>query len=372
MGRRTVESARGAGDIAFNARRRTAHDEREDGRLSNNPFETGYGAQGGGYTMSMGDARPAPAPAPAPGGGAGTAGSGAATIVDTTTQSFADDVLKASLEQLVLVDFWAAWCGPCKQLTPVIEKVVNAYGGAVKLAKMDVDAHPAIPGQLGVQSLPTVLAFAQGRPLDGFMGALPESQIKQFVEQCLAASGMPSEAPGGLPVEELLAEAKAALEAGDVARASELYVAILSEDPESVPAVAGLAQVRLAGGDAEGARGMVEQLPEAKRGAPEVAAVLAKLDLLEKSAGLGDAGDLAATVEANPDDHQARFDLALATEARGDRAGAAEQLLAIVRKDREWNEDGARKQLITFFDAWGPTDPATLKARRQLASLMFG
>ena len=329
--------------------------------MSNNPFDQGFGGYGG-QTVTMGGA-PATGASPAPAGGD--------TVFDTTTQTFADDVLKASMSQLVLVDFWAGWCGPCKQLGPVLERVVQSFGGAVRLAKMDVDAHPAIPGQLGVQSLPTVLAFANGRPLDGFMGALPESQIKQFIEQCLAQSGLSATPPDGLPVEEMLAEAAQRLEAGDTAGASEIYVAILSEDPENVGAVAGLARVRLAGGDAAGARGMIEQLPEAKRDAPEVAAVLAKLDLLDQAADLGDTGELRARLEADENDHQARYDLALAADAANRREEAAEHLLEIVRRDREWNDDGARKQLLKLFESWGVMDPATVHARRKLSSLMF-
>ena len=330
--------------------------------MTDNPFSTGAG----GYNVTMNDA-------PSPSSATSSAASSAAppAVIDTTTQGFTADVLEASLAQLVIVDFWAAWCGPCKQLGPVIERVVASYGGAVRLVKMDVDAHPSIPGQLGVQSLPTVLAFAQGRPVDGFMGALPESQIRQFIDQCLKASGMPAEAPGALPVDDMLAEAAQRLEAGDVQAASELYVAILSEQPENEEAIAGLARVRLAGGDADGARGMIEQLPEARRGHPAIAAVLAKLDLLAASADLGDTGDLRARVEADPDDHQARLDLALAADAAGHREEAADHLLEIMRRDREWNEDGARQQLLKLFESWGMMDPATVAARRKLTSLMF-
>ena len=326
--------------------------------MSDNPFSTG----GQGYSVTMSDAPPAAPATPAPASGA---------VIDTTTQGFTADVLEASLGQLVIVDFWAAWCGPCKQLGPVIERVVASYNGAVRLVKMDVDAHPSIPGQLGVQSLPTVLAFAQGRPVDGFMGALPESQIRQFIDQCLKASGMPAEAPGAMPVEEMLAEAAKRLDAGNAGGASEIYVAILSEQPDNEEAVAGLARVRLAGGDAEGARGMIGQLPEAKRSHPAIAAVLAKLDLMAASADLGDAGDLQARLEADPDDHQARFDLALLADAGGRRDEAADQLLEIMRRDRQWDDDGARRQLVKLFESWGVMDPATVAARRKLTSLMF-
>ena len=349
--------------------------------MSNNPFDRD-GAQGYGVTYTdqavgaggslgldagLGAGAGASPASTGPGRAAPPAGD---PIVDTTTQGFTADVLDASMDRLVLVDFWAGWCGPCKQLGPVIEKVVRSYGGAVKLAKMDIDAHPAVPGQLGVQSLPTVLAFARGRPLDGFAGVLPESQIREFIDRAMAQSGLTG-APAGLPVDELIAEAATRLDAGDAAGASEIYVAILSEDPEEPRAVAGLAAVRLAGGDAEGARGMVSALPEAKRSAPEVAAILARLDLMEQASSLGDPAPLRARIEADPDDHEARFDLALIEDATGHRGEAADHLLEIMRRDREWRDDGARVQLLKLFESWGMMDPATVDARRKLSSLMF-
>lgn len=336
-----------------------------------NPFDQsgGYGGQGYGNVTFTNDAGAAPSPSldlgqqqPAPSAGD--------VIVETTTATFAKDVIDASMERIVLVDFQAAWCGPCKTLGPIIERVVQSYGGAVKLATMDIDKHPAIAGQLGVQSLPTVLAFAQGRPVDGFMGAVPESEVRAFIDRTMKTTGMTG-APAGLPVDDFLAEASARLEAGDLQGASELYVAILQEKPEEARAVAGLAMVRLQGGDAEGAKGMLAGLDDKAKAMPEVAAVQAKLDLMEQVAGLGDPQALRTRLDQNPDDHEARFDLALIADAQGDREAAADGLLEIMRRDREWREDGARQQLLKLFEAWGVMDPATVSGRRKLSSLLF-
>lgn len=337
--------------------------------MSNNPFDTGYGTTSyGSISVGAADAmgQGSPNQNSAPNGNEASGD----PVFDVSTQSFARDVLDASKDRIVLVDFWAAWCGPCKQLGPILERVVRSYGGAVRLAKMDIDAHPAVAGQLGVQSLPTVLAFANGQPLDGFMGALPESEIKRFVDQMVERSGLKG-APAGLPVDELLVEAASRMAANDIAGASELYVAILSENPEEPRAVAGLAAVRLEGGDAAGARGMVEALPDKSRNVPEVASLIARLDLAEQAASLGDPAELKARLDANPDDHEARYDLALIEDALGRREAAADHLLEIMRRDREWREDGARQQLVKLFEAWGVMDPATVAARRKLSSLMF-
>jgi putative thioredoxin len=248
-------------------------------------------------------------------------------VKDTTTATFRQDVIAESMRQPVLVDFWAPWCGPCKQLTPVLEKAVKAAGGKVKLVKMNIDEHPQIAGQLGVQSIPAVFAFQRGQPVDGFMGALPEGQVKGFIERLVGPLG-PSAA------EDLMAEADALAAEGDAAGAAELYAAVKANDPALL-----------------GAR--------------------AAVDLAEQAASLGDLGDLQRRVEANPADHQARFDLAVALNARGKREEAADHLLDIVRRDRTWNEDGARKQLVQFFEAWGPTDATTLTGRRKLSSILF-
>lgn len=285
-------------------------------------------------------------------------------IKDTTTANFAKDVLEASRSALVLVDFWAAWCGPCRQLTPILEKVVRSYNGKVRLVKLNVDEHPAIAGQLRVQSLPTVYAFRDGRPLDGFMGAQPESAVRAFIDRLL---GEDSQAD----VEAFLQAAEQTLEAGDLQQAAQMYAAVLQEDRENVVALAGLAKCYLKSGDIARAEQTIALVPPDKRQASAVASVAAALELARKAGAAGDVADLQAKVEANPANLQARFDLALALAARDDKAGAVDQLLEIYRRDRNWNDEAARKQLIQLFDAWGPKDPHTIEGRRKLSSLMF-
>lgn len=285
-------------------------------------------------------------------------------IKDTTTANFAKDVLEASRSALVLVDFWAAWCGPCRQLTPILEKVVRSYNGKVRLVKLNVDEHAAIAGQLRVQSLPTVYAFRDGRPLDGFMGAQPESAVRAFIDRLL---GEDSQAD----VEAFLEAAEQTLEAGDLQQAAQMYAAVLQEDRENVVALAGLAKCYLKSGDIARAEQTIALVPPDKRQASAVASVAAALELARKAGAAGDVADLQAKVEANPANLQARFDLALALAARDDKAGAVDQLLEIYRRDRNWNDEAARKQLIQLFDAWGPKDPHTIEGRRRLSSLMF-
>jgi putative thioredoxin len=285
-------------------------------------------------------------------------------VKDTTTTNFRQDVLAESMNQPVLVDFWAPWCGPCKQLTPVIEKAVRAAGGKVKLVKMNIDEHPQIAGQLGVQSIPAVFAFQRGQPVDGFMGALPESQIKAFIERLVGPLG-PS------AVEEILAEAEQVAAAGDLSGAAELYAAVLSQDPENAAALAALVKLHVEVGDTEGAKRFLAMVPPAKENDPAIAGARAAVELAEQAGSLGDTADLQRRVEADPLDHQARFDLAVALNGRGRRGEAVDHLLEIVRRDRNWNDDGARKQLVQFFEAWGPMDEMTIAGRRRLSSLLF-
>ena len=285
-------------------------------------------------------------------------------IKDTTTAGFRQDVIAESAKQPVLVDFWAPWCGPCKQLTPVIEKAVKAAGGKVKLVKMNIDEHPQIPGQLGIQSIPAVIAFTKGQPVDGFMGALPESQVKGFIERLVGPVG-PSAA------EDMLAEAAELAAQGDASGAAELYAAVLAQEPDNVAAIAALAKLHLDLGDLDGAKRFLTMAPKGKENDPAIAGARAAIELAEQAASLGDVGELMRRVEADPRDHQARFDLAVALNARNKREEAVDALLEIVRRDRTWNEDGARKQLVQFFEAWGPMDPATVAGRKRLSSVLF-
>src|SRR5271166_780086 len=285
-------------------------------------------------------------------------------VKDTTTQTFVKDVVEESKRLPVLIDFWAPWCGPCKQLTPVLEKAVRAAKGKVKLVKMNIDEHPAIPGQMGIQSIPAVIAFVNGQPADGFMGALPESQVVAFLER------LTKDRIGG-EAQDLLKAADAALAEGDPAGAADLYAQLLAEDNGNVQALAGLARCYVETGATEQAKQTLALVPESKRNDAAVIAASAALELAEHAKNLGPVTELEQKVAANPLDHQARFDLALALNGKGQRLDALEHLISIVKRDRKWNDDGARKQLVQFFDAWGPTDEATIQGRRRLSSILF-
>ena len=289
-------------------------------------------------------------------------------IKDGTDRSFMTDVMEASRTVPVIVDFWAPWCGPCKQLGPAIEKVVKGARGAVRLVKINIDENPAVAGQLRVQSIPAVYAFFQGRPVDAFVGALPESQIKAWVDRLVQLAGGP---PGAEDIEAALAEAKQLLEQGDPQSASELFSQIMEVDPTNAAAFAGLARCLMAAGQTDQAKAMIDQAPKEIANHAEIVSVKASLELLSQTAGAGSPAELKARLAKDPNDHQARLDLAMALVAAGQREAAVDELLELVKRDREWNEQAARKQLVKLFEAFGPTDKLTIQGRRRLSSSLF-
>ncbi|WP_319497044.1 thioredoxin [uncultured Cohaesibacter sp.] len=333
--------------------------------MSNNTYGYGSGMSAN-YTTTQGSgsqsfgAAPTSAPklAPRPQKDTGP------LIKDTTTQEFMKDVIEASRSTTILVDFWAPWCGPCKQLAPALEKAVTEAKGRVKLVKLNIDDHPAIPQQMGIQSVPAVVAFKDGRPVDGFMGAQPASQIKAFIDK----NGTEPEAD---PLDKACEQATDLLKAGNVAEAVQLFAAILQQVPDHIPAIVGLANGALALEQVDRARAIFDSLPEESLGEKDVIALKASLELAEQSADLGDLAELQAKLDANPEDNQAQFDLAIALNGKNRREEAVDQLIAIIKRDREWNEDGARKQLLQFFESWGVMDPSSVYGRRQLSSILF-
>ena len=287
----------------------------------------------------------------------------ALVVEDVTTADFKAKVMDASAEQPVLVDFWAPWCEPCKQLAPLLEKVVQSAEGKVKLVKMNIDDNPEIPGQLGVKSIPAVIAFQRGQPVDGFMGAVPESQIKGFIERLVG--------PIGSVVKEKLEAAEAALAGGELDQALACFQEVIEADDTNADAFGGMARTFIRMGDLDGAKEFIEALEDAVQASPAVSAAKAELGLAEQAGSIGDLGGLKSKLEQNPNDHATRFELAVGLNAAGEFSAAADELLAIIKADREWNEEAARKQLVEFFEVWGPMAEHTREARRKLSTMLF-
>jgi len=286
-------------------------------------------------------------------------------VKDSNTQNFMRDVIEASRQQPVIVDFWAPWCGPCKQLGPALEKVVRQSNGKVRMVKINVDENQQLAQQMRIQSIPAVYAFVDGQPVDGFMGALPEGQIKQFVDR-LGGQGSMAE-----QVEAAVAEARALFEQKDYQSAAQIFAKVLQVDREHAGAIAGLARCQIATGDLENAQATLALVPPAKANDPEVLSVKAQLELALNPVDVSEIGTLKAQIEKNPDDFQARMDLAVLLNGANERAEATEQLIYIIRKMRSWNDEAARKQLVKFFEAWGPKDEFTVAGRRKLSSVLF-
>jgi putative thioredoxin len=294
------------------------------------------------------------------------AGNGAGDLVkDSNTQGFVRDVIEASRHVPVIVDFWAPWCGPCKQLGPALEKVVRQANGKVRMVKINVDENQQLAAQMRIQSIPAVYAFVNGQPVDGFMGALPEGQIKQFVDRLGGQGGMAEE------IEAAVAEGRAAFEQQDYQTAAQIFAQVLQVDREHAGAIAGLARCQIAVGDLENAQATLALVPPAKANDPEVLSAAAALELALNPVDVSEIGTLKAQIEKNPDDFQARLDLAVLLNGAGQREEATDQLIYVIRKMRSWNEEAARKQLVKFFEAWGPKDEFTLAGRRKLSSVLF-
>ena len=291
-------------------------------------------------------------------------------IKDSDQTKFAKDVLEASRTVPVIVDFWAPWCGPCKTLQPMIEKVVKAAKGAVKLVKIDIDKNQMLAQQLRIQSIPAVYAFFGGRPVDGFMGAVPESQVKAFVDKLIEASGGAAGGAGS-EIAELLEHAKAAIAQNDADTAAQIYSEILGVEPENVTALAGLARYHMQTGDFEQATALLGQIPAKDQGHADVVAVKAAIDLAEKAKSAGPVDDLKAKAAADPKDFQTRLDLAMAYWAGEQRQEAIDELLAMIKADRAWNEAAARQQLLKFFEALGFSDPLAVDGRKRLSTILF-
>jgi putative thioredoxin len=285
-------------------------------------------------------------------------------VKDGTDQGFMAEVVEQSRATPVIVDFWAPWCGPCKTLGPPLERAVRNAGGKVRLVKINIDEQPGVAGQLGVRSIPAVYAFDQGRPIDGFTGAIPESQIKLFVDR-LAGADMTAE------IEPLLEQAAESIQLGDIGGAAQAYTVVLQLDPTNTKAIAGMARIAFSAGDIENAQEILAMAPPEKANDPDIVSVRAAIELAGNAANVGDNDELGAKVAANPDDLEARFEYAEALSARGDLEAASDQLLTIIEKNRDWNEGAARTQLLKVFEAAGPMSDVTKQGRRKLSAILF-
>ena len=295
----------------------------------------------------------------------GAAVAAADLIKESNTQNFMRDVIEPSRQQPVIVDFWAPWCGPCKQLGPALEKVVKQANGKVRMVKINIDENPQLAQQMRIQSIPAVFAFVNGQPVDGFMGALPESQLKQFVDRLGGQGSMAEE------IEAALTDARAAFDAGDIQTAAQIFTQVLQAGRENIGAIAGLVRCQMAAGDLENAQATLALVPPAKANDPEILSVTAQLEMALNPVDLSEIGQLKTRIERDSDDFQARLDLAVLLNGAGERAEATDQLIYVIRKLRSWNDEAARKQLVKFFEAWGPKDEFTLAGRRKLSSVLF-
>ena len=288
-------------------------------------------------------------------------------IKESSEAAFAQDVIEVSQEVPVIVDFWAPWCEPCKQLGPLLEKVVTEANGAVKMVKIDIDQNQNLAQQLRIQSIPAVYAFYQGKPVDAFQGAQPESQIREFVTKLTQTAGTEEKSPA----DEALEQAEALIESGQFEQAGAVYSQVVQHAPDNIPAKAGLARCCIETGNTAGAQELIDTLSDDERMDTAFTSVISSLDLAEKAAEAGDLGPLQVAVEANPKDHEARYNLALALYAGGQAEAAIDALIEIIRQNRGWNDDAARLELLKLFEAIGPTDPLTMDGRKKLSSILF-
>jgi putative thioredoxin len=304
-------------------------------------------------------------------GSVGQANGGAAAppVKESDTAGFMTDVIEASRDVPVIVDFWATWCGPCKTLTPILESVVAKARGAVRMVKIDVDKNPDLSAQLRVQSIPTVFAFKNGQPVDTFQGALPESEVQHWVDQLIAQHGGEVEPS---PVDQALAAAEEAFNAGDIGGAGALYAQVLNHDAQNTKALAGMAKSYLKSGKVDKAREIVDKIGEDLHNNDDIRSIVSAVELAEAgSTAAGDLDNLRVRLDGDPDDLQTRFDLAVALYGGGDAEAAVDELVEVIRRKREWNDDAARQQLLKIFEALGPSDPLTVSGRRKLSSILF-